>query len=172
MIAIQQQYYNYIGSRQKARRWGVIFVGKMLRATHALWMERNNLLHMRTLQGIHGLQLICLDRAITTQFELGYENLNQEDHYLLDRDKATLLQQPIDVVRGWLCEILIARGDFATARLECLRDRGEVTHCLPSLTAVEMRKYCDWRQVCLAQRLSLTDYLYFVPSDDNHRRFY
>ena len=61
------------------------------------------------------------------------------------------------MLRGWLYEILIARGDFATARLESLRDRGEVTHCLPSLTAVEMRKYCDWRQVCLAQRLSLTD---------------
>ena len=90
-------------------------MGKMLRASHGLWMERNNILHTRTIGGIHGLQMICLDRAITTQYELGYGNLNQEDHYLLNKDKEELLQQPAEVLRGWLCDILIARGDFDAA---------------------------------------------------------
>ena len=153
MIEIQQQHYNFIGSNKQAAKWSTVLVGKMLRATHNLWMERNNILHTRTIGGIHGLQMIVLDRAITAQYDLGYENLNHEDHYLLDKDKEVLLQQPAEVLRGWLCDILIARGNFDAARLESLRDRGETTFTLPSLSAVEMRKYNDWRQVCLAQRL-------------------
>ena len=157
LIDIQQQYYNYIGSRRSARRWGSTLVGKMLRATHGLWMERNRILHLRTTSGIHGLQMMCLESAISTQYRLGYENLNQEDYHLIERDKQDLLQQPVDVLRGWLCEILIARGDFAAARLESLQDRGESTYSLPTLTATEMQKYCDWRQVGLAQRVDVND---------------
>ena len=157
LIDIQQQYYNYIGSRRSARQWGSTLVGKMLRATHGLWMERNRILHLRTASGVHGLQMICLDRAISAQYDLGYENLNQEDYHLIEREKQDLLQQPVDVLRGWLCEILIARGDFAAARLESLQDRGESTYSLPTLTATEMQKYCDWRQVCLTQRFSVND---------------
>ena len=156
LIAVQQQHYTYLGIKRKACQWGAKFIGKMLRASHGLWMERNNILHLRTIGNIHGLQMIQLESAITTQYDLGYEDLNQEDYYLLDKDKEDLLQQPIDIVRGWLCSILIARGDFDAARLESLQDRGETTYKLPSLTAVEMRKYCDWRQVCLAQRLPCT----------------
>ena len=125
----------------------------MLQATHRLWMERNNILHLRTIAGIHGLQLIRLQTAVTEQYELGYENLEEEDHYLLEKNKEDLLKEPMDVVRGWLCEMLIARGEFASARLESLRDRGEISHTLPSLSATEMRKYHDWRNVCLQQRL-------------------
>ena len=125
----------------------------MLRATHRLWMERNNILHLRTIAGIHGLQLIRLQTAVTEQYDLGYKNLEEEDHYLLEKTKEDLLKEPMDVVRGWLCEILIARGEFASARLESLRDRGEITHTLPPLSAIEMRKYHDWREVCLQQRL-------------------
>ena len=101
--------------------------------------------------------MICLESAISTQYDLGYENLNQEDYHLIERDKQDLLQQPIDVLRGWLCEILIARGNFAAARLESLQDRGESTYSLPTLTPNELQKYCDWRQVCLAQRVDGND---------------
>ena len=153
MIEVQQHHFNYIGSRKKALNWATSLIGKMLRASHRLWMERNHILHTRTIGGIHGLQMICLDRAVTAQYDLGYANLNPEDHYLLDKEKDDLLQQPPEILRGWLCEILIARGDFDAAWLELLRDRGETTYSLPSLTAVEMRKYSDWRQVRLAQRL-------------------
>ena len=63
----------------------------------------------------------------------------------------------MEVVRGWLCKILIAREDFDAARLESLRDRGEITHFLPPLTPAEIGKYCDWRRDCLAQRFSIND---------------
>ena len=82
----------------------------MLRATHRLWMERNSILHLRTIAGIHGLHLIRLHTAVTEQYDLGYANLEEEDYYLLEKAKDNLLKEPMDVVRGWLCEILITRG--------------------------------------------------------------
>ena len=121
----------------------------MIRATHGLWLERNHMLHLQTENGIRGLNLIAIQTAIEQQIELGYDNLNADDHYLLDTNVETLMKEPIDMIRGWLCEILIARGDFASARLECLRDRGATSHTLPSLTATEVNKYLDWRNVQL-----------------------
>ena len=97
--------------------------------------------------------MIHLQTAVTEQYDLGYENLEEEDHYLLEKTKKDLLKETMDVVRGWLCEILIACGEFASARLESLRDRGETTHTLPPLLATEMRKYHNWRKVCLQQHL-------------------
>lgn len=75
---------------------------------------------------------------------MGYDNLDEEDHYLLDKDKSVLIQEPIDIVGGWLCGILIARRDFASARLECLQDRGELNHLTPTLTESGRQKYMDW----------------------------
>ena len=56
--------------------------------------------------------------------------------YLLDTDQEELLKEPAEMIRGWLCEILIARGDLASARLESLKDRGEITYVIPILTAI------------------------------------
>ena len=56
------------------------------------------------------------------------------------------------MIRGWLCEILIARGDLASARLESLRDRGEITNVIPTLTATEQLAYLDWGRVCIQKK--------------------
>ena len=84
---------------------------------------------------------------------LGHDNLDEDDYYLLDFELESLLKEPETMIRGWLCEILIARGDFASARLESLRDRGDVSHIVPTLTEAEMRTYLDWRNVQLNPRL-------------------
>ena len=34
---------------------------------------------------------------------------------------------------------MIARGDLASARLESLKDRGEITHVVPNLSAAEKK---------------------------------
>ena len=108
-------------------------MGKMLRPTHNLWMERNNILHLRTTQGIKGLEMIALETAVSTQFDLGYVNLDETDPFLLEKEKDYLLTEPVDTIRGWLCDIIIARGDFVSARLESLRDRGDISHVIPTL---------------------------------------
>ena len=54
-------------------------------------MERNNILHLRTAGDMNGLEIICLDNDVTAQYNLGYDNLDEEDHYLLDNEKSDLL---------------------------------------------------------------------------------
>ena len=78
--------------------------------------------------------------------------MEEEDFYLLDSDKEELIKEPAEMIRGLLCEILIARGDLASARLESLKDRGEITHVIPILTAIEQRSYLDWRKVCIQRK--------------------
>ena len=111
LVPLQNHYYQEIGSRKTATKWGTDFVGKMLRATHNLWMERNNILHLRTAQGIKGLEMVALETAVTKQFDLGYSNLEETDHFLLEKDRDHLMTEPVDTIREWLCEILIARGE-------------------------------------------------------------
>ena len=60
MVECQENYYLQIGSRKSAKKWGLDLVQKMLRATHGLWMERNNILHFRAAHGIRGLNNIGL----------------------------------------------------------------------------------------------------------------
>ena len=49
MVEEQEQHYRLLGSRRSGKRWGSMLVGKMLRVTHQLWLERNRLLHLREL---------------------------------------------------------------------------------------------------------------------------
>ena len=128
------------------------FVWKMLRATHTLWMERNNILHLQTAQRIKSLEMVALETAVNQQFTLGYSDLEETDLYLLEKGKQSLMKEPVGMLWGWLCEILIAQGDFASTRLESSRDRGKISHVVPTLSATEIRKYLDWWRVCLSQR--------------------
>ena len=121
----------------------------MLRATHGLWLDRNNTLHLRAANGIRGLNNIALQTAVIQQYNLGHEGLEEEYVYLLENDEEELMEEPVEMIRGWLCEFMIARGDLASVRLESLRDRGEIAHVIPTLTAAEKKSYLDWRKVCL-----------------------
>ena len=78
------------------------------------------MLHCRTVNGINGLEMARLNIEVTKQFNLGVEGMAVSDFYLLDRDADSILKEPIDAIRGWLCDVLIARDDFGSARLECL----------------------------------------------------
>ena len=68
---------------------------------------------------------------------------------------------------------MIARDDLASARLESLRDRGEITHIIPTLTAIEERSYLDWRKLCLQRQSYLYKrYLYERLQTSQHFRCY
>ena len=113
----------------------------MIRATHGLWMERNNILHPRTANGIKGLCIISMQTAVERQFDLDHENLDEVYHYLLKNDVETIMKEPVEMIIGWLCEILIARGDFTSARIQSLCDRNDISHIVLILTDREMEKY-------------------------------
>ena len=59
------------------------------------------------------------------------------------------MEEPVEMISGWLCKIMIARGNLASARLDSLRYRGEITHVISTFTATEKRSDFNWRNVCL-----------------------
>ena len=61
-----------------------------------------------------------LKTAVDRQFELQTTDMSIMD--LMDRDKEKLLKEPVEAIQGWLCDILIAQGDFDSTCLECLKD--------------------------------------------------
>ena len=124
----------------------------LLRATHSVWMERNNVHHLQAINKVRGLELTKLEMKVDSQFQIGEEGLDEEKHYLLRRNKEELLTSPIETIRSWLCEIYIARGQLDKARLGSLKDRGEILHKIPNLTPTEINRYLDWRNVTLQKR--------------------
>ena len=92
MIEHQTEYYQQIGSRKSGKKWGLDFVQKMVRATHSLWMERNNILHLRAANGIRGLCNIALQTAVSQQYNLGHEGMDEEDFYLLETEEEDLIK--------------------------------------------------------------------------------
>ena len=64
LVDMQQQHYVLTGSRCSGKRWGEIFVGKLLRATHHLWLQRNSMLHIKAENGMSGLALADLRHAV------------------------------------------------------------------------------------------------------------
>ena len=51
-----------------------------------------------------------LERKIREQFHLGYVGLDPQSHFLLEEDVEDILQSDVQVARGWLSSVLIARG--------------------------------------------------------------
>ena len=58
--------------------------------------------------------------------------MDEDDFYLLETEEANLIKEPAGMIRGWLCEIMIVRGDLLSTRLESLMDKGEITHVIPT----------------------------------------
>ena len=107
------------------------------------------MLHLTAANGIRGLNNIALQTAVEHQYILGHQNMDEDYFYLLDDDMETLMGEPVEMIRGWLCEILISRGDFDSARLESLKDRDEISHVRPILNEREKQQFLDWRKIAL-----------------------
>ena len=91
----------------------------MLRAAHRLWRERNHILLLRVANGIRGLNNIAIQTKVCTRtyyFSWG-------GFLLTGKRRKESMKEPVEMIRDWLCENLIARGNFDSARLESFRDR-------------------------------------------------
>ena len=118
MVEYQQEYYHSIGSKRSGRKWASRLVGRVLRATHHLWMLRNDMVHLKTEEGLKGMDLVVLQHEVESEVNRGVDMMEPEDHYLLDIHLPTLLLEPVEYLRGWLCSVKLARGDFEAAREE------------------------------------------------------
>ena len=149
MIKAQDDYYKSMGLRKTGQKWGTEVIGRCLKATLQLWLQRNEILHLQTVEGVNGMHLATLYSAVEEELDKGLRGLQPQDFYLMNTNIHRLRRDPIESVRGWLCSIKIARGDFDGARTEGMKDRGMQSHQQPPLTAREMNNYLDWRKIQL-----------------------
>ena len=108
------------------------------------------MVHTVSDNGVNGMDLVLLREAVTAQIELGQQGLEEADYHLLERDIDEMMEDSMENIRGWLCNIYIARGNFEAAQEEGLKDRGNSTHKRPRLTLHQQRQYLDWRNVQLS----------------------
>ena len=120
-------------------------------ASIALWLHRNSILHAKTHDGILGIERIVLDTKIRKEKRINLQGIDLDDAYLLDTPLDTLLQETVEMQRGWLCSVKIARGDLIAARSEGIRDRSALSFKQPFLTRREQNQYMDWRRVKLKE---------------------
>ena len=108
LIHHQGTYYKLSGSRRNGGRWGEQFVGKMLRTTLQLWLKRNSMVHSIADNGIDGMDLIQLREAVAVQLEIAEVGLPPDDHYLLEKTLDDVMNDSVEDIRGWLCNMYIA----------------------------------------------------------------
>ena len=150
MVAFQQAHYQSLGLRQTGSKWASRLVGRMLRVTHSLWMERNNVVHLKTAQGLKGMHLVELQAEVEFELSRGVEQMAVCDHFLMEVTLDSLMNDSIEHLRGWLCSVKIARGDCAAAEVEGLRDRGLLSHHQPLLSAAQRQSYLNWKNIQLS----------------------
>ena len=151
MCEMQERYYIYMGLRSTGEKWGMELINKVLRATLQLWLQRNEILHAQTKEGIKGMELASLYSAVEEELSKGMGGLQPDDYYLLDKDIESIKEESMESIRGWLCSIKIARGDFEGAQIESLKDRGIKEHMQPKLSRREMNHFLDWRKIHLCE---------------------
>ena len=149
MTQKQNDYFCSMGLKKSGSKWAKQLIGKCLRATLQLWLQRNEILHLQTEEGVNGMHLQALYTAVEEELDRGLEGLQHTDFHLLQTNIHRLRLQPIESIRGWLCSVKIARNDFDGARQESVRDRGWSSHQQPTLTPREMNGFLDWRRVRL-----------------------
>ena len=99
-------------------------VRRLVNAVHGLWGRRNA---VSRAEGPFGLPKGAgreLERKIREQFHLGYVGLNPQSHFLLEEEVEDILWSDVQVARGWLSSILIARGQLEEAEEEARRSYG------------------------------------------------
>ena len=113
-------------------------------------MLRNDMVHLKTEEGLKGMDLVVLQHEVESEVNRGVDMMEPEDHYLLDIHLPTLLLEPVEYLRGWLCSVKLARGDFEAAREEGLNDRGMATHAQPSLSVGQLNRFYNWKNIQLS----------------------
>ena len=97
-----------------------------------------------------GMDLLQLQEAITAQLKLGKHNIDHEDWYLFEINILDLMAEPVDCIRGWLCDMLIARGEIEAAKEESVKDRSSATINSTQISNQQRKEFMNWRNIKLS----------------------
>ena len=110
-VEIQQAHYNLWRVKKSAGRWAQGLAIKLMEATHGQWMYRNVQVHDATQGEERTKRKEELRNATTRQLDLGAEDLEEDDQYLME---LVLKMDSLEESSGesqeyWLLAITAAR---------------------------------------------------------------
>ena len=110
-VEIQQAHYNLWRVKKSADRWAQGLSTKLMEATHGQWMYRNVQVHDATQGEERTKRKEELRDAITRQIDLGAEDLEEDDQYLMELvlQMDSLEESSGESQEYWLLAIAAAR---------------------------------------------------------------
>ena len=115
---VEGQYHSQTitGSRRSIKSWASGLVIKLLECTHGQWLYRNVVVHDATSGTLATARKEDIQRAIEEQQALGTQDLQDEDHFLLEVNLEDLESSSGERQEYWLVAIQAARRASTIAR--------------------------------------------------------
>ena len=136
--AVQQKYYEYIGSQRTGKRWLVSVIQKLWDVAWDLWIDRNG----QNIKLKEQRARIHLEKQVSDEYEKGYRSLHLRKRKLFTQHTLEeRLGFPEQALESWLLRVTSARR---WAEL----DPGQVQRDIAELAIREQRQ----RQQAAAQR--------------------
>ena len=104
------------GSRRSIKSWASGLVIKLLECTHGQWLYRNVVVHDAMSGTLATARKEELQRAIEEQQSIEIQDLQEEDHYLLEVNLENLEASSGERQEYWLVAIQAARRASTIAR--------------------------------------------------------
>jgi hypothetical protein len=128
--AVQQKYYEYIGSRRTGKRWLVAVITKLWDVAWDLWMDRNGENTRIKVQRAR----VLLEAQVSEEYSLGYDELHMRKRRLFtEHTLEERLCFPEQALESWLLRV-------AAARRWAELDPGQVQRDLAELAQREQRQ--------------------------------
>jgi hypothetical protein len=121
--AVQQRYYDYIGSRRTGKRWLIAVITKLWDIAWDLWMDRNG----ENTRIKERRDRVLLEKQVAEEFALGWNNLHLRKrklftvHTLVER-----LGSPNQALASWLLRVAAARRWAELDPGQVQRDQAEL----------------------------------------------
>ena len=115
---VEAQYHaqTITGSRRSIKSWASGLVIKLLECTHGQWLYRNVVVHDAMSGTLATARKEEIQRAIEEQQSIGTQDLQEEDHYLLEVNLENLEVSSGERQEYWLVAIQAARRASEIAR--------------------------------------------------------
>jgi hypothetical protein len=126
--AVQQKYYEYIGSRRTGKRWLVAVITKLWDVAWDLWMDRNGENTRIKVQRAR----VLLEAQVSEEYSLGYDELHMRKRRLFtEHTLEERLCFPEQALESWLLRVAAARRwaelDPGQVQHNANNDNGDVT---------------------------------------------
>jgi hypothetical protein len=105
--AVQQRYYEWLGSRRHGRRWVTQLIAKLWDVAWDLWEHRNGIVHSGANDTLHLLSRVR--DAVRREYQLGSATLMTTDKALFSTSRSDLFRAPLSVQEAWLASVQSAR---------------------------------------------------------------